>query len=223
MINFRPAHVVFSAVWVVIFAAMAMTSLTYADKASWFPLYTGIAGGAVSLIATVVGAIAVARHHKSDRTVVAAAVEADTEPEHGAERAVVPAAVGAHAGGNEASTAASREPARVGDDDALVETAEAVHPAGEDHDETLTDRQALLRGFAWLTTWVAFALSFLLIGFLASSLVFLAVWFRTVVKWPWKVLVPVLVAGGVLIYLAETEVGMAMPGGYGWIGDALGM
>ena len=90
-------------------------------------------------------------------------------------------------------------------------------------EEGMTNQQVVLRGLAWLCTWLGFIFMIMVIGFIASSVLWLGIWFRTVVKWPFKVLIPVLAGVFVVLWLAETQLHMAMPGGWGWLGDAMGL
>ncbi len=105
--------------------------------------------------------------------------------------------------------AAANIPAEIYPDEVLVEG------------EELTDEQSLIRGFGWFATWVGFVFATLVFGFLATSLIWLTLWFRLVHKMPLKHLVPTLLAMLVVLRLAETQLGMEMPGGIGWVGDYL--
>ena len=88
--------------------------------------------------------------------------------------------------------------------------------------DQLTGGQQLVRGFGWLGLWLGFVALIVVVGFVAASLIWLAVWFRTAHKWPWKVLIPVLAGVFLFLYIAENHLGMAMPGGTGWIGSYFG-
>lgn len=186
------SRVVVPLVAMAVFAAMALEATNFRETAMWFPLYAGIAGGAISLLAVVVGAVSLWR--------LRGAATAGDRPE-----------------GASPSDGHDVHPPATADTDASAEaTGIGVDVVTDDDSD-----HAMLRGFMWLALWAGYAVAVLLIGFVPASVIWVVIWFRTVVRWPWA---RVVIAAGVvaaLLMIADTQLNMGMPAEYGLLGALL--
>jgi hypothetical protein len=177
-------HLIFSGVALAFFVAMAFLSLPFPLTAQWFPLYVGIFGAALSIASAIVALVAIVRTRR-------AAVE------------LVPVGAPVRASRNDPMTTATGAASVVDLDE------DGVLPDDDDGDEGM---KTTLRGFAWLGVWVGFVLLALLIGYVAASALWIGVWFRTILKWRWRLLIPVLVFIVALLLFAEIQLNIHMPG-----------
>ncbi len=180
-------HLIFSIVAIVFFAAMGILALPFPPTAQWFPLYTSIFGVLISLAAAIMCLVAVLRARRAST----------------AQNASVPVGA-AEASGHQAT---------------LETEGIAVLDLDED-DAVLSDpddeRGMTARGFAWLGVWLGFVLVGLLIGYVSASAIWIGVWFRTVHKWRWRIVVPLVAVIVALLLLAQIQLNIKMPG-FDWI------
>jgi len=98
---------------------------------------------------------------------------------------------------------------------ALAQVETALPTAVEDDGD---EKHVTAKGFAWLGTWVAFVVLALLIGYIPASALWIGVWFRTVHKWRWVIVIPLVVVITVLLILADLYLNIRMPGP-SWVHD----
>lgn len=180
------SHLIFSLAAAVFFVAMGILALPFPQTAQWFPLYVAFLGTALSLVAAAASAISANRTRQL--------------PKKSASAAVLVGGAEVIAGRGSLPT-----PAPGAEETVDLEEDGLLQP-DEEGDRTT------LRGFVWLGVWLGFVLIGLLIGYVAASALWIGVWFRTICKWRWRVVIPVVVLVVALLLLAEVQLNISMPG-----------